>query len=86
MSQRPERTAAIAPRTLKKADRAAHPVAPPNESTFQHVDEDVQITTFSTKIPKNLQIRFKATAAANGVRMQDATAQALRDWIDRNKQ
>lgn len=75
----PERAAGITPRGgLAKKDRSTHPVAPAASPALY---EDERVVTFSTKLPEGLQKDFKAAAAARGVKMQDATAEAVRAWI-----
>ena len=35
-------------------------------------------------IPKELHTTFKATCAVKGVSMQEASEEAVKDWIDKN--
>lgn len=75
------RDSAIVPR-VAKAPRGAHPLAPPESPTITYDTEVEPVVTFSTKLPKGLQLRFKTAAAAHGIKMQDATAQAVAAWIE----
>ncbi|WP_072713693.1 plasmid partition protein ParG [Rhodococcus rhodnii] len=59
------------------------PAAQSVESSFAHPDDDR--TKMTTWIASTVHRRFKATAAAEGVKMRDVVEELVEEWIERHQ-